>query len=112
MDEPTRRAIAFKALAQSSKSAPSSIFSYEESKHSPFSGDAKRFFDYEAGAHVSGDQGSMFHYGTGGHISFSMTGRTFSGFDYKSGSHFSGSISGRSVSIFDYGTGQYYNYSG
>lgn len=103
MKEEIRRAIAVIAARKINGKTPSSIYSYERSKHS-FMGAS---YDYEANAHFN----DGYHYGTNSHMSLSVNGRNFSGYDYGSSHHFSGAVNGTSISLYDYGESRYFNYS-
>jgi hypothetical protein len=107
MKEEIRRAIAYAAGTRINASAGSSIYRHERGRHSHMT----PTYDYDAGAHVSRTGGGLYHYGTSSHVSFSATGRNFSGYDYESGHHYTGRVSGSSVQLYDYGEGRYFSYS-
>ena len=107
MKEEIRRAIAYAAATRINGSARSAIYSYDRGHHSHMSPN----YDYETGAHISRTGSGLYHYGTNSHISFSVSGKKFSGYDYDSGHHYTGQVNGNSVQLYDYGEGQYFTYS-
>jgi hypothetical protein len=113
MKDSPRRAVAFIAAKLIGKRSGSSIYDYAAGGYTHFSGNVGpdiAIYDHSASSHISGSPQQFFHYGTSAHISFSITGRNFSGYDYGSGSHFSGSVSQSNVTLYDYGESKYFQY--
>ncbi len=112
MKEETRRAIASTAAARINKKSISSIYSYDQKKHTPVSCDKDGdMYDYGSKAFVSKSGSDLFHYGTHAHINLSIDGDRFSGYDYDSKHHFVGNVNGSSIQIYDHGEHKYFNYS-
>jgi hypothetical protein len=103
MKEEIRRAIAVNAVARVTGKSSSSVYSHDDSTHTPMGSG----YDYAARAHFSED----YHYGTRSHMSLQVRGETFSGYNYDSGHHYSGTVKGNTVQIFDFGENKYYQYT-
>src|SRR5262245_7077609 len=111
MKEEIRRAIAHAAVAQISEKPRSHVYSYDQGRHTAFSGNGPGGYDHDAQAHVSKSGSNLYHHGLGSHIQLKVQGQNFSGYDYESGSHFRGTVNGHSVQLYDYGEGRYFNYT-
>jgi hypothetical protein len=107
MKEETRRAIVVNALLSINGRAPTTIYSYEQGKHTHMSSG----YDFDAQAHFTASGSSFYHYGTRSHVQLSTNGSSFSGYDYDEGHHFNGSVRGSSIQVYDYGAARYFSYS-
>ena len=110
MKEVARRAVAFAVAARINRHA-SSVYSYEQGRHTPMSRSADGVYDHEAGAYISGTASGLYHDGLGSHITLGVNGTSFSGFDHGQAHRFSGSMQANAVRIYDHGECRHFNYS-
>lgn len=111
MKEEIRRAIAHAAVNRITGGSNSHVYSYNEGRHSAFSGSGAGGYDHDSSVHVSSSGSGLYHHGVNSHIQLDTNGNNFSGYDHDSGHHFSGTVSGHSVQLYGSGEGRHYNYT-
>ena len=109
MKEEIRRAVAFAVLARDGQQ-DCEIYSYEQGRHSKFSGNANDFWDYGMGARIARFGPDLYHYGFWQYISLTVNADSFSGYDHGSNCHFEGVVKGVTLQLYDHGEGRYYEY--